>query len=70
MRLLIFTIGVSLFALVLAYAEPASSKEGLPGRRVGGGTRWTLAQPKQPTVSLQTQLSAMAVVSGTHFLCS
>lgn len=65
MRLLIFTIGLSLFALVASFADPAISKEGVPGRRVGGGTRWTLPQPKQP-VSLQSKLSAIAFASRTH----
>ncbi|MBW4472389.1 MAG: hypothetical protein KME45_18745 [Stenomitos rutilans HA7619-LM2] len=56
-------IGVSLLALMLSLASPAKAeREGVPGRRVGGGTRWTAPWPKQPP-SLHTKLSAMAFAS-------
>lgn len=56
-------IGFSLFALMLSFANPAKAeREGVPGRRVGGGTRWTAPWPKQ-TPSLQNKLSAMAFAS-------
>lgn len=58
-----FTIGFSLFALMLSFASPAKAgRDGVPGRRVGGGTRWTAPQLKQPP-SMQGKLSAMVFAS-------
>jgi hypothetical protein len=56
------TIGFSLIAMLLSLTEPAASKEGVPGRRVGGGTRWTNSNFKQAP-SLQSKLSAMSFAS-------
>jgi hypothetical protein len=59
-------ISFSLFALVLSLAAPAkAAREGVPGRRVGGGTRWTTPRIKQPP-SMQGKLSAMAFASRTR----
>ena len=59
-------IGFSLFALVLSLAAPAKAeREGVPGRRVGGGTRWTAPRSKQ-NPSIQSKLSAMAFASRTR----
>ena len=57
------TIGLSLLALIFAIAEPAlAGRDGVPGRRVGGGSRWT--QPKtKPSASVQTRLQAMSFAS-------
>jgi hypothetical protein len=69
-----FAIGVSLLALLLATVAPARSeegREGVPGRRVGGGTRWAHQQQKrailhnQPS-SLHRKFSAMAFASRTQ----
>jgi len=57
-----FTIGISLLALLISVATPAIAKEGVPGRRVGGGTRWT-APRSNPGATLHTKLSAMAFAS-------
>lgn len=60
------TIGFSLLALILSFASPAEAgREGVPGRRVGGGTRWTAPRIKQPP-SMRSKLSAMAFASRTH----
>ncbi len=60
------TIGFSLLALILSFANPAlADREGVPGRRVGGGTRWTSPRMKQAP-SLQNKLSAMAFASRTR----
>lgn len=57
------TIGFSLLALVLSLANPAKAeRDGVPGRRVGGGTRWTAPRLKQPP-SMQGKFSAMAFAS-------
>ncbi len=59
-------ISFSLCALVLSLATPAmADREGVPGRRVGGGTRWTAPRTKQPP-SIQGKLSAMAFASRTR----
>lgn len=66
MRLL--TIGFSLTAVILAFSDPAVAvKEGVPGRRVGGGTRWTAPRPRQAT-SLHNKLSVMSVASRAHLI--
>lgn len=60
------TIGFSLLALILSFATPAEAgREGVPGRRVGGGTRWTAPRIKQPS-SMQSKLSALAFASRTR----
>lgn len=60
------TISFSILALVIAIAEPAlAGKDGVPGRRVGGGSRWTQPRPKQ-TRTPQTRLNAMAFASRNH----
>lgn len=60
------TIGVSLFALLVSSANPAmADREGVPGRRVGGGTRWTAPRTKQ-SASLHNKLSAMSFASRNH----
>lgn len=57
------TLGFSLLALVLSSAEPVlAGRDGVPGRRVGGGTRFT--QPKiKISPSQQARLSAMTFAS-------
>ncbi|PSB32662.1 hypothetical protein [Stenomitos frigidus] len=56
----------SLFTLLLSLAAPAmADREGVPGRRVGGGTRWTTPRIKQHH-SMQGKLSAMAFASRTR----
>ncbi len=57
------TIGLSIFALLFAISEPAlAGRDGVPGRRVGGGSRWT--QPKiKASASVQTRLTAMSFAS-------
>lgn len=60
------TIGVSILALIFAIAEPVcAGKQGVPGRRVGGGTRWTQPKPNL-TTSVQTRLNAMSFASRTN----
>ena len=69
-----FTIGVSLLALCLATVAPVRAdegREGIPGRRVGGGTRWTQQQYRHTVLqsqraTLQRKLDAMAFASRTH----
>lgn len=56
------TIGFSLLALFISISEPVLAREGVPGRRVGGGTRWTAPKLK-PTPSQQNRLNAMAFAS-------
>jgi hypothetical protein len=57
------TIGLSILALLFSIAEPAfAGREGVPGRRVGGGSRWTQPKVKQ-SVSAQTRLTAMTFAS-------
>lgn len=52
------TIGFSILALLFAVVEPAfAGRDGVPGRRVGGGSRWT--QPKAKSPSAHTRLTAM-----------
>lgn len=60
------TIGCSILALILTLTEPAlAGKEGVPGRRVGGGSRWT--QPKLNSGRTpQTRLAALAFASRNH----
>ena len=59
-------VSFSLLALILSLASPAKAeRQGVPGRRVGGGTRWTAPRTKQPS-SMQSKLSAMAFASRTH----
>ena len=57
------TIGFSLLALFLSCAEPAmAGKDGVPGRRIGGGTRFT--QPKLKQEPSQTnRLAALSFAS-------
>lgn len=56
-------ISISLLTVFLAFSETAlAEREGVPGRRVGGGTRWTASRYKR-TVSMQAKLSAMAFAS-------
>ena len=68
-------IGVSLLVILLAAAAPAlaeDGRDGVPGRRVGGGTRWTHQQHRQAAAfqkrpsALQRKLSAMAFASRTY----
>lgn len=58
------TIGFSLLALFLSVAEPAfAGRDGFPGRRVGGGSRYT-SQPKlKQAASATTRLTALAFAS-------
>lgn len=57
------TIGFSLFALVVSLGKPAlAEKEGVPGRRVGGGTRWSEPRLK-PAPTMQTKLAAVTFAS-------
>ena len=60
------TVGLSLLALIFAIAEPAlAGRDGVPGRRVGGGSRWT--QPKtKASPSAHTRLQAMSFASRTR----
>jgi hypothetical protein len=63
-------IGFSILALAISAAQPvfASAPEksdGVPGRRVGGGTRWMAPRPKS-TISFHNRLSAMSFASRTH----
>lgn len=59
-----FTVCFSLLTLILSLASSATAadREGAPGRRVGGGTRWTAPRIKQPP-SMQGKISAMAFAS-------
>lgn len=63
MRIRQITIGFSILALMFSIAEPAlAGREGVPGRRVGGGSRWT--QPKlKSSPSTQSRLTAMSFAS-------
>ena len=59
---------VSLVAFFLSYMAPASAKDnpnGIPGRRTGGGTRWTMPNPKQ-AVSLRNRFTALTFASRSH----
>ena len=57
------TILVSLIALFFTSIEPAiAGRQGVPGRRVGGGTRWT-TPPLRQAASPQKKLKAMAFAS-------
>ncbi len=57
------TIGLSLIALIVSLAEPAiAGRQGVPSRRVGGGTRWSAPRPN-PTVAVQNKLGALAFAS-------
>jgi len=56
------TIGLSIFAMIFSVIKPALGGDGVPSRRVGGGSRWT--QPKnKPSASAQTRLMAMSFAS-------
>jgi hypothetical protein len=60
------TIGFSILALFFSVVEPAfAGRDGVPGRRVGGGSRWTQPRTKQ-SASAQTRLTAMAFASRNH----
>jgi hypothetical protein len=60
------TIGFSLLAMFFSATEPSlAGKDGVPSRRVGGGTRWTQPKLKQ-SPSTQSKLSAMTFASRTH----
>jgi hypothetical protein len=63
------TIGLSLAALFIASVSPADAGEGLPGRRVGGGTRWTTPRLK-PSNSVQNRLAALSFASRNHLPAS
>ncbi|MEX0272363.1 hypothetical protein AB3R30_24925 [Leptolyngbyaceae cyanobacterium UHCC 1019] len=57
------TIGLSLLAILFSTAEPSfAGKDGVPSRRVGGGTRWTQPKSKQ-FPSAHSKLSAMTFAS-------
>lgn len=57
------TVGFSLLAILFSTAEPSfAGGNGVPRRRVGGGTRWTQPQLKQ-LPSAHSKLSAMAFAS-------
>lgn len=43
----------------------AKNREGVPGRRSGGGTRWTVTT-SSTTASLRNRLAALAFASRTH----
>jgi hypothetical protein len=57
------TIGFSLIALILFLAEPAlAGRQGVPGRRVGGGTRWSAPHSNlKSTLALQEKLGTLAL---------
>lgn len=60
------TIGLSIVALLFSVVEPAfAGRDGVPGRRVGGGSRWTQPKTKQSPTA-QTRLNAMTFASRTH----
>jgi hypothetical protein len=60
------TISFSLFTLLLSSINPGLAEdEGVPGRRVGGGTRYTSPKIK-PSTTIQNRLSAMGFASRTH----
>lgn len=57
------TLGLFIVALMVALTEPAiAGRQGVPGRRVGGGTRWTAPRLKQPPTP-QAKLNAMMFAS-------
>lgn len=57
------TVGFSLLAILFSAAEPSfAGRDGVPSRRVGGGTRWTQPKLKQ-SPSAHAKLSAMAFAS-------
>jgi hypothetical protein len=57
------TIGLSLLAIFFSAAEPSfAGGDGVPSRRVGGGTRWTQPKLKQ-SPSAYSKLSAMTFAS-------
>jgi hypothetical protein len=62
------TIGLSIIAILLTLTEPAlASREGVPGRRVGGGTRWGHNKPTKSKVALfQGKVSALSFASRTN----
>jgi hypothetical protein len=60
------TIGLSIVALLFSVVEPAfAGRDGVPGRRVGGGSRWTQPKSKQSPTA-HTRLTAMTFASRTH----
>ncbi len=60
------TIFLSISAFMVAMAEPAmAGRKGVPGRRVGGGTRVT-APLIQELSSVQSELSPAAFASGKN----
>lgn len=57
------TVGFSLLAMLFSVAEPSfAGGNGVPGRRVGGGTRWTQPKLKQ-SPSAHSKLRAIAFAS-------
>jgi hypothetical protein len=58
------TASFSLLTLFLSLIDPASAgeRQGVPGRRVGGGTRFTQPKVKQ-SPSRQARLAAMSFAS-------
>ncbi|EKQ70772.1 hypothetical protein OsccyDRAFT_1077 [Leptolyngbyaceae cyanobacterium JSC-12] len=60
------TVGFSILALMFSVVEPAlAGRDGVPGRRVGGGSR--LTQPRmKPSPSAQTRLTALSFASRTN----
>jgi hypothetical protein len=57
------TLAISLIAIFTSLTEPASAgKEGLPGRRSGGGTRLTHSRQKI-TIKSSNRLHTMAFAS-------
>jgi len=62
------TMIVSLVAIVFAQMLPvkaAESREGVPGRRSGGGTRWT-APKANKVASLRQKFAAATFASRAH----
>ncbi|HEY9655700.1 MAG TPA: hypothetical protein V6C50_09420 [Crinalium sp.] len=64
MRQLTACFSLLTLMLSLATTATAADREGVPGRRVGGGTRWTAPRLKPPH-SMQGKISAMAFASRT-----
>jgi len=61
-----FTLAVSLIALFASFAEPAQAgKEGVPGRRTGGGTRLTQSRIKVAKKPV-TRFQALTFASRTN----
>ena len=65
MRQVTAVCALAIFLLSIAEPAMAAPKKGVPGRRLGGGTRWSGPRIKQ-AVSLRGKLSAMAFASRTR----